>query len=244
MRLFQIVSNLVGNAIKFTGEGEVVVEAVWTHDKGLVFEVRDTGPGIPPEVIPQLGTAFRQANASVAGTHGGTGLGLALSRQLIEAMGGSLVIESVVGRGSCFRVALPLVEAVAPVDEEPASTWTGDPLSGWALVVEDDPVTRMVVGEMLRQLGLSVVLVADPSAAITLLTDHVWRLIVSDMHLPVLTGAEFVARARAVVGSVPRVVMLTGDGTAFATERAMAAGANAVLLKPIDAATLARVVRG
>ncbi|WP_119155587.1 ATP-binding protein [Caldimonas tepidiphila] len=204
LRLRQVLTNLVANAIKFTEHGEVVVQvrrgscgaapvpgALW-----LEFEVRDTGIGVEPRQLPRLFSAFTQAHDGMARRYGGTGLGLAISKQLVELMGGRIDAESVVGQGSTFRFCLPVQAADEGCEAAPeaasAPAVPAEPvLAGHeVLVVEDNPVNQEVIGQMLRRLGCRVRLASSGAEGLGLLCEQRFELVLMDVQMPGMDGVE------------------------------------------------------
>jgi signal transduction histidine kinase/CheY-like chemotaxis protein len=213
-RLRQVLTNLLGNAVKFTDQGEVVLSvdaALEQAGEGaaaaLTFEVRDTGCGIDPATLGRLFRPFTQANDSNSRKYGGTGLGLAITRHLVEMMGGRLESESAPGVGSTFRVLLTLPVAKA-VDEPGPPAAPGGPggrhpagrpkppeaprwnESAHILVVEDNPVNQTVLLSMLARLKCPVTLAENGAAALEQLAQQPYSLILMDCQMPVMDGFE------------------------------------------------------
>jgi two-component system sensor histidine kinase/response regulator len=204
-RLRQVIVNLVGNAIKFTEKGEVVVSArlLEESESGCLveFEVRDTGIGIPPDKAVKLFRPFEQADASTSRKYGGTGLGLAISRQLVGLMGGSIRVESEQGQGSRFIFTTRLRRGTArpSVHREEASKL----LAGKSvLIVDDNRTNRQILTTMLRQWGV-VPAEADSARQAMAVLDRAgsagqpFSMILSDLHMPEMDGFAFVEWLRA-----------------------------------------------
>jgi len=156
LRLRQVLLNLVGNAIKFTEEGEIVIHVrceSWTEKNVILhFEVRDTGIGIPTEKQAVIFEAFAQADGSTTRKYGGTGLGLTISSQLVRSMGGSIRVESQPGKGSTFSFEVPL--GLAPQQEKRSQSGPIPTLENLpVLVVDDNPTNRHILQDMLTNLG-------------------------------------------------------------------------------------------
>ncbi|MCW2606369.1 MAG: hypothetical protein JWO60_1062 [Frankiales bacterium] len=241
-RLRQLLLNLVGNAVKFIEQGAVTVELRRAGD-GVALSVHDTGPGIDSADLERLFLPFEQG---VAGRrHGGTGLGLALCRQLVELMGGSLSVDSEQGRGSTFRAVLPLREVEAP----PAPAAPTAPSASAAedrtlrvLLVDDGAVNRMVGSALLESLGAVVDTAEDGWEALHAVRTADYDLVLMDCHMPGLDG---IAATRALRATLPErlpVVALTADASGREREACLAAGMNGFLTKPVNAATLSAVL--
>jgi PAS domain S-box-containing protein len=245
-RLRQILTNLVGNAVKFTDTGEVVVRATLaaeTADDALVrFDVTDTGVGIPEEAQHRLFQAFSQADSSTTRKYGGTGLGLAISKRLVALMGGTIGVESTPGQGSTFWFTVRLPKRPAPPDA------TGAPLSTLrglrVLCVEDSATHRAVLAAHLTAWGLQVECVADGSQALARLraAHHETRpyaLVLLDHRMPGMDGI-MVARAITadpVLHTTP-LVLLSSVGHRLHGADARQAGLAAVVTKPVRQAHL------
>jgi signal transduction histidine kinase/ActR/RegA family two-component response regulator len=252
LRLRQVLSNLVGNAIKFTVLGGVELQCR-AETRGercaLWLDVVDTGPGISPEVLARVFKPWMQADETTARTHGGTGLGLAISQQLVEAMSGRLEATSVVGRGSTFGLALELPCATGTeldaVAVEPRSTTRGAPLVGRVLVADDSSVNQLVARGILRQLGLEVEVAADGAGAEALLAEHTFDAVVTDLHMPGIGGLELLRWVRSREGALKHlpVVVLTADLSPAERASCLAEGANAVLSKPFRSAEIEACLR-
>ncbi|MCX4245426.1 hybrid sensor histidine kinase/response regulator [Paraliomyxa miuraensis] len=212
MRVQQTLANLVGNAVKFTEQGEVEVR-VRMADEGVEIAVRDTGIGIPAEAIPRLFGAFTQADASTTRRFGGTGLGLAICKRLVEAMNGRMWVESTVGAGSTFHVVLPAEPAPA---ERPAYLEPGPrSMAGVrVLVVDDNATSREVLRLQLQSWGMVAVLAGSGEEALALLRDGASvGCVVLDMQMPGMDGSTLTERIRELPGGrrLP-LVMLTSLG--------------------------------
>jgi two-component system sensor histidine kinase/response regulator len=200
-RLRQIINNLIGNAIKFTDRGEVIVKvgapSCDADRVGLEFSVRDTGIGIEPAVREQLFNAFSQAGGSTARRYGGTGLGLAIVRQLVRMMGGDVRVESAPGKGSTFRftVQLALAEA-APAPDAARARATLRGLR--ALVVDDHAASREILVHQLSSQGMAVETAASGAAALArLAAAQPFDVLLLDVHMPDMDGIELARRVRA-----------------------------------------------
>ncbi len=240
-RLRQIVVNLVGNAIKFTDRGEVVVSITPVERKGdeveLQVGVRDTGIGITPEAAARLFQAFEQAEASTTRKYGGTGLGLAISKQLVELMGGQISLESTPGVGSTFRfsVRFGIGEARPSVSASDAAKLLKEKT---VLIIDDNATNLRILGAMLGNWGLRTVQADSGKAALAALdraqsAGQSIALVITDLHMPEMDGFE-VARAirdHPRFGSLP-IMLLTSSASpgdqAICTELGVAAR----LLKP------------
>jgi signal transduction histidine kinase/CheY-like chemotaxis protein/HPt (histidine-containing phosphotransfer) domain-containing protein len=245
-RLRQILTNLVGNAVKFTERGEVVVEVAAAPVPGeagfaVRFEVRDTGIGIPESARASLFEPFEQADASTTRRYGGSGLGLAICRQLVELMGGCIEVESEEGRGSRFFFTVVLERAQAPLGEQAAPDAAGMRV----LVVDDNATNREILQHRLLSWGARSGTAGDGVAALRELERAAaagtpYGLVLLDMHMPGMDGLELARsiRARAQLGS-PRLLMLTsivsGDEEAL-----RASGVELRLTKPVRLAELRR----
>jgi PAS domain S-box-containing protein len=248
-RIRQITVNLVGNALKFTEVGEVRVELREDGDD-VVIAVSDTGIGIPEARQGALFEPFEQVEASTARRFGGTGLGLAISRRLASAMGGRIDFESEVGRGSRFEVHLPL-----PRDEGPTGLATGLSAVSTAfdgtrlriLLVEDNRVNREVATRMLARIGLGADVANDGQEAVACATTNRYDVIFMDVQMPGMDGYEATARIRAHEAAHGRppvpIVALTANAMASDRERALEAGMNEHLAKPLRGADLEAVLR-
>ncbi|HEV2149787.1 MAG TPA: histidine kinase N-terminal 7TM domain-containing protein, partial [Longimicrobiaceae bacterium] len=245
VRLRQVLLNLVANAVKFTEEGAVRVEARCEGTVGdggrAVFRVRDTGIGITPEQMERLFQPFVQADPSTTRRYGGTGLGLAIADRFCRLMGGSITVESVPGEGSTFTVSLPVRRiAVAPAEPEPGRA-AGAPTGGTVLVVDDDVMIRDAIARILRAEGLRVFTGGTGADLLRLAREHAPDVVTLDAMLPDVTGPEALERLRAEPwGRRARVLMLTG------MDRAQLDGAAAdaeYLSKPVDRPRLVATVR-
>ncbi len=175
MRLQQVLVNLGGNAIKFTAEGEVVISVhlVERHDglATLKFAVRDTGIGIAPENQAHIFTGFSQAEASTTRKFGGTGLGLAISQRFVELMGGTLTLESELGRGSVFSFLLPM-QVVTDIPAELVQSARDVPAGKKVLVVDANPVARGLAAAAVQSWGWQVECAASGAEALALMASH------------------------------------------------------------------------
>ncbi len=260
LRLRQILFNLVGNAAKFTREGEVRVritvatptEPGGAGDCTLHFEVIDSGIGITPEQQTRLFRPFSQADSSTTRQFGGTGLGLAISQRLVEAMGGSIGVESEAGRGSrfFFSLCVPVfAEAPSAVDGTDGELAGVEPrLAGRTLVVEDNEVNRRMIAMMLRRLGAEADFAVNGLEAVAKATTPGARydLILMDVVMPEMDGLDVTRAIRAHERTAAQpsawIVALTASAMESDRERCLAVGMNDFLSKPYRLADLVGVL--
>ena len=257
-RLRQVLVNLVGNAVKFTSVGEVTVRV--SADRGakrLVVDVLDTGVGIAAEHAAKLFKPFEQADQSVTRRFGGTGLGLAICRRLARLMGGDVSLPlSEVGKGSCFRVELPLVveEGVRWVDakrtvEAPtlslASVGEASSLRGRVLLVEDGVDNQRLMSFHLRKAGAEVEVAENGSVGLLAIeraaaAGKPFDLVLTDMQMPVMDGYTMTSLLRAR-GTTTPVVAVTAHAMAEDRQRCLDAGCDDYATKPVDRVGLVRM---
>ena len=241
VRLKQVLANLLSNAAKFTDRGRVRLEVAPTGREGggalLRFAVADTGAGIPSGRRERLFQPFGQLHEGAAYPRGGAGLGLAISRQLVELMGGRIGVESEPGGGSTFWFELPLepAEMPAPAEEVPAAA---RPLR--VLVVDDTRTNRELLRALLDRAGHAARVVRDGAEAVAAVREEVPDLVLMDVSMPEVDGLEATRRIRALDGAAGRVPIVAMTAYAFASdvEACRTAGMDAHLAKPIRAAEL------
>jgi signal transduction histidine kinase/ActR/RegA family two-component response regulator len=238
LRAKQVVMNLASNAVKFTDEGEVRI-SLNARGPTAIFRVDDTGPGLTPAAKAKLFQRFSQGDAGVARSHGGTGLGLAVSRELAQAMGGDLSLIERDGPGASFELVVPLRPCAAP-SAPGLETQVGDspaiahPLS--LLVVEDNPINRSVVQALLEPTGWRLVFAENGAIGLeTLVIAGPFDLVLMDIHMPVMDGLTALAAIRAGKAGardIP-VVALTADAMSGNREELLDAGFDGYVEKPI-----------
>ncbi|MBI5608681.1 MAG: response regulator [Deltaproteobacteria bacterium] len=241
-RLRQVVINLVSNAIKFTRIGGVKVAAAWSQDR-LAVAVSDTGIGIAAADMHQLFSPFRQVDAKQNREFGGTGLGLVICKQIVEAMGGQLHVQSEVGVGTTFRfeVNAPLAPQSEMAPRRAASQSLPVMQPCRVLLVEDNAVNCVVAQRMLQRLGHQVVTAEAGDTAVDLASSQDFDLILMDCHMPGVDGLTATRMIRALDGPRGRVpvVALTASALAEDRERCQQAGMTGFLAKPLEVRALA-----
>jgi signal transduction histidine kinase/ActR/RegA family two-component response regulator len=257
-RLRQVVTNLLGNALKFTSAGTVTLRAecvVRPDGDGcprIRVSVQDTGIGMTPEQMARLFQRFSQADSSTTRRFGGSGLGLVICKHLVELMGGSIHADSTLGRGSNFWFEVPLKTAPDPaphVSDANADTAAAEqsarPRPARVLVVEDNPVNCLVVQAMLERLGMTVALAHDGIDAVAALEAHDFDLVLMDCQMPRMDGYEAARRIRSAGHARARVpiVALTAHALAEERKRCEAAGMDDYLPKPVTGDSLSKVLR-
>jgi CheY-like chemotaxis protein/two-component sensor histidine kinase len=260
LRLGQILFNLVGNAIKFTEQGEVILRARSVEETpGAVqvrFEVSDTGIGIPPQAQVGLFQSFEQADNSMTRKYGGTGLGLAICKRLVQLMGGEIGVESAPGSGSTFWFVVPLKK------REPGAVTPAPTLSSLSaeqrlqtefagtrvLVAEDEPITQIVTRGLLEDVGLVVDLAEDGQQALQLARQNHYALILMDMQMPVMNGVEATQAIRSLgvdsLNQTTPILAMTANAFDEDRETCLAAGMNEHISKPVDPEKLYETLLG
>jgi len=250
-RLRQIMVNLVGNAIKFTEQGEIVVDVQWQQADGervvLRFSVRDTGIGIPPEKLKAIFRAFEQADTSTTRQFGGTGLGLSISSTLVELMGGSIWVESEVGRGSTFYFTAVFGLSTLPVEQK-ISAELGDLTGLRVMVVDDNATNRRILAETLVNWAMEPTSVDGGERAFQLLMQahrkgQAFELVLSDVNMPDVDGFMLAARLRgtAELTDTP-IILLTSGRRAEDSLRRRELDIAAELLKPVKQSELLNAI--
>ena len=243
-RLYQVLNNVLSNAIKFTAEGGAVTLRCAADSGGISIDVEDTGIGIAPEFLPYVFDRFRQADSRATRAHGGLGLGLAIARHIVEQHGGTIQARSEgSGRGTTVSIHLPAGSAALGSHQPPGPATSAVRLDGIAiLVVDDERDSREMVAALLAQHGAEVVQSPSAESAMQALRERRVQLVVADIAMPQIDGYELMRRVRAAGNTVPAIAV-----TAFARSddrrQALDCGYNQYLAKPIDAAQLARIVR-
>lgn len=253
VRIRQVLTNLVGNAIKFTERGEVVVTVRTESRKDnlytLCFSVRDTGIGISPENRQRVFQAFEQADASTTRQYGGTGLGLAISQRIVQYMGGRIWIDSIQGAGSTFSFTAKLEEA-PPLDHEELPVKSLEDLHGIStLVIDDNETNRRILLEMTRHWGMVSAGASSGPAGLEELVNAVerglpYRLILLDEQMPGMDGIEVIEKIKAdarLQGVV--IMMLTSCDQLSSIARCRNLGVSTYLIKPIRPTELQEIIR-
>jgi len=249
VRLRQILSNFLSNALKFTQRGGITVTVDPGHDPGagrVRLSVHDSGPGITPEVSERLFKPFAQADSSTTRRFGGTGLGLSICRLLAERMGGDVGVDSDGSHGSTFWTEL-MLPAVAPPEGGTAASEPAAPaLHGRrVLVAEDNPVNMLIVGAMLRRLGAEVLEADDGAKAVALAREHAGSLhaVLMDLHMPVVDGLAATRELRADARTAAlRIFALSAAVLEHERAQAGAAGMNGFVAKPVVEGELLRAL--
>ncbi|WP_133257085.1 ATP-binding protein [Hymenobacter edaphi] len=248
-RLSQIILNLFSNAIKFTPAGGTITAGGYQlaeTDDSLTIEFRfsDTGVGIAPDKLDRIFENFTQAYADTSRHFGGTGLGLTISRALVEQMGGTLLVNSELGKGSTFTVRLTLPRAkAAPAALAPAAPAydTGALRGRRLLLVEDNDINRLVVRMLLEEWGAELDEAEDGPEGLALATAHAYDAVMMDIQMPGMSGLEATAAIRALPDArraqVP-ILALTANAFQSDTEQYLAAGMNDCIAKPFEEAEL------
>ena len=241
-RLRQVLTNLLGNAVKFTEEGEVELRAAIDGPAGpdgklrLRVEVRDSGPGIAASQHAAVFDAFMQVDASSTRRHGGSGLGLAIVKQLVELMGGEVGVASRPGGGSTFWFSLWLAVAEAPTAPPDVAADTAG-LDAAVLLAEDNPVNQLVLQRMLELLGCRVDTVGDGQAAVAAAAARHYDVVLMDLHMPVMDGFQATERILATASrngaTPPPIVALSAAVLPEDRRRSAASGMVDFISKPV-----------
>jgi CheY-like chemotaxis protein len=253
-RLSQVLINLLGNAIKFTEAGQVTlrIEREPVEADGLQtlrFSVSDTGPGIPLDKQSLIFETFTQADGSISRQYGGTGLGLTISRHIVERMGGRLEVSSIPGKGSTFSFSIPF-EIAAERAVRPDSTGflpCEQPAAGLRiLLAEDSKFNQLLVSAYLKQTGWTLEIAADGQAAVDKFTSGRFDLVLMDVQMPVIDGYTATRKireweARQGARRTP-ILALSADAMEEAFEKSREAGCDVHLTKPITKPTLLRAI--
>jgi PAS domain S-box-containing protein len=241
LRLGQVLTNLVGNAIKFTQQGAVVIRAVSVKETAkqvtMRFEVSDTGVGISAEAQSRIFEEFAQADGSTTRKHGGSGLGLAISKQLVEMMGGEIHVESALGSGSTFSFTCSFEKQETQAHKDPRAAPMGMLTGVRALIVESSAINRGILHPQMNHWGMTIQVAATPEQAVDLLAQAATRgapydLAIIDLGLPGMDALELARaiKARAAIAKV-RLVVLTRRQADFRDARDV--GIDACLGKPV-----------
>jgi len=245
LRLKQVLHNLVGNAVKFTDQGQVKLfiapSSLPNQPLRISFKICDTGIGMEPETLEKIFDPFTQADESISRRYGGTGLGLAICRRLTEMMGGKIEVESRPGEGSCFTVNLPVkvpMEAITPRATVPRSV----SLKGGSLhllLAEDQPVGRLYATRLLERLGHRVTAVEDGMQAVEAWANEPYDLILMDVQMPGMDGIAATAAIRnqeqqlGKAGHIP-IIALTAHALTDDRDKLLEQGFDGYVPKPID----------
>lgn len=253
-RLRQIMINLLGNAIKFTEQGEVVVSISLQSGAPpgqvhLLFAVRDTGIGIPVEKQASIFQPFQQADSSITRCYGGTGLGLTISSQLVEMMGGRLQVESDPGQGSIFHFSIPLSMAtqVRPMDVADISRLSQEMRPLTVLLADDNAVNRMLAIRLLNKAGHQVIVAENGQEAVQVWENQQPDVILMDVQMPVMDGLEATQRIRTIEQqhqlSATPIIALTANAMERDRQLCLAAGMDDFLSKPFQIQALLDAVQ-
>ena len=265
LRIRQVLLNLMGNAVKFTEQGQVRLEVTLAGDpaerSAVLFRIIDTGIGIDAETTGKLFMPFTQADSATTRKYGGTGLGLAISRRLVSLMGGSIGVESEPGRGSTFWFLVP-VEPAAEVAEpaiappgEPAAAPAAGPLlpdtpssAGRILIVDDNPVNQIVALRAVRGLGYAAEVASGGAQALEACARDRFDLVLMDCQMPDMDGYQTTAEIRRREATLSSgavrlpIIAMTANAVAGDREKCLAAGMDDYLSKPIRLAALERML--
>jgi CheY-like chemotaxis protein/anti-sigma regulatory factor (Ser/Thr protein kinase) len=247
-RLQQIVWNLLANAIKFTPRDGRVTVRVERHDKDLTLTVRDTGQGISQDFLPHVFDRFSQADSGSTRAHGGLGLGLAIVRHLVELHAGTVEAASDgAGEGATFTVRLPIKQSkAAPAgDDQAQAVAQPGKLEGVSiLVVDDEPDSREVLAELLRQYGAQTRTASSAEEALAEIAHRTPQVLLSDIGMPSVDGYELVRRVRELIPETDMLAMaLTGLGSAQDRKRALAEGFQVCMVKPVEPEHLVEAIK-
>jgi PAS domain S-box-containing protein len=251
-RLRQVLLRLLGNAIEFTERGSVRarLSVAGSDEAGvrLRLVVTDTGVGMTPELLARLFQPFAVGESAPGASRAATGLGLSVTRRLVELMGGTIEVASTPGAGSEFRCTIPL--GLAPVEIAPVEAPRAEPASALprdlrVLVVEDNRVNQRVTRALLEHLGCAADVADDGRAALAALENATYDLVLMDCSMPGMSGYEATReiRRRGLGGAQLPIVALTAHSLRGDRERCLAAGMTGYLPKPVDLAALERVLR-
>ena len=254
-RLKQILVNLLSNAVKFTPNGgSVTLETKCDlESESLMFSVRDTGIGIATEDLKRLFSPFTQLDSKLSRQYAGTGLGLTLVMKLVELHGGSVAVESEIGKGSCFTVRIPCKGLDTLNQHNPSGTispseiTTAETLPSntpLILVADDNEINLMTVTDYLRANNLRVIQARDGLEAVKMVREHIPSLVLMDIQMPLMDGLDAIAHLRADDKHTDMpIIALTSRAMVGDRERCIAVGANDYLSKPVNMKQLVKTIR-
>jgi len=259
-RVRQILTNLLANAIKFTGVGSVsleVFEEVETSVAVIVrFVVEDTGIGIKSEAIPNLFQPFHQADASTARKYGGTGLGLCIAKNLAELMGGTIELQSTYGEGTKMTVTLPFEKAAgspaaSSISDASSPGWPGPQMPTvrredlWILLAEDNELNSEIVEKTLKKMKFNVKAVKNGHEAVQAMYERRWDIVLMDGQMPNMDGYEATRVIRSSSDPAIRsttIIALTASAIQGDREKCLEVGMNDYLAKPVRAKSMEEMI--
>ena len=247
VRLRQVLSNLLSNALKFTDHGAVGAR-VQRNGDSLIFTVSDTGIGVSRDQADRLFQRFVQADATTTRRFGGTGLGLAICREIVGLLGGDISFSSAPGEGSCFTFHVPMKTVAAPTVAAPAAAAVRAPGGEGprVLIVDDNATNRLVLTTLLDQFDVGNAAVDSGQAAIAAWEAGGWDLILMDIHMPGMDGlaaARLIRQAELAQGK-PRlpIIAVTASVLSHETDAYFAAGMDDCIAKPIEIGALLEAI--
>lgn len=247
-RIQHILMNIIGNAVKFTRNGSVSVEAEVINNTDafpdLQISVKDTGIGIDPAFQTQIFNDFITGNSSYDRDVGGTGLGLGIAQRFVKALGGTIEVESEKGVGSTFRIRFPIEPIAAPILNSKAPTRKADAKSSTILLVEDNEINRVVAREMLMAAGHKVTEATNGQIAVDLARTQAFDLILMDISMPIMDGRAATRAIRSGQGAsaMTPIVALTANAMATEQQSFLSDGMNDILTKPLTRQGLIDVI--
>lgn len=247
-RIQHILMNVIGNAVKFTRNGRITVNAEVAHDADagpvLQITVSDTGIGMDADLQTQIFDDFMTGDSSYDRDVGGTGLGLGIAQRFVKALGGTITVESEKGRGSTFAIHLPIEPVAAPTAAQEGRATQAQARPSDILLVEDNEINRVVAREMLLSAGHKVTEAHNGQIAVDMAQAHRFDLILMDISMPVLDGrgATRAIRAGAGASASTPIVALTANAMADEQEAFLSDGMNDILTKPLNRDGLIRVI--
>jgi len=248
-RLKQVLINLLGNAVKFTDQGVVALAVTAKKEQGLCFTISDTGPGIADDQMHVIFERFRQADGSNVRKYGGTGLGLAIAKDIVEMMHGRMGVESNRDQGATFWFTVPLARSARPIAKSVAVENRPRPAAERMriLLAEDNATNQLIMQRALSDIDAEITIVENGRDALTRLRTEPFDLVLMDIQMPVMTGAEAIAalRGEKAPGTLNKevpIIVVTADAMKGARERYIDLGADDYLSKPVDIPELRRMV--